>query len=118
MEGGVEMNTMTKLLIGVLLLVVPLGMYAYELINGVAQGIYLPVLGTVYMWESLITLLVGSVPGFVFLIGLFIVWLELDELRIERELKKEEEEEEKEEEKEERTKKKKKKTKKKSKKKK
>ena len=112
------MNTYTKLLIGVLLLVVPLGMYAYELLNGPAQGIMLPVVGTVYLWRSLITLIVGFLPGFVFLIGLFIVWLELDELRIEMELKKEEEETEKEEKKEEKVKKSKKKTKKKSKKKK
>ncbi|MBD3155296.1 MAG: hypothetical protein GF368_01420 [Candidatus Aenigmarchaeota archaeon] len=113
------MNTYTKLLIGVLLLVVPLGMYAYELLNGPTQGIMLPVIGTIYLWNSLVTLIVGFVPGFVFLIGLFIVWLELDEIRIEKELKKEEEEEkEKEGKKSKKTKKSKKKTKKKSKKKK
>ena len=89
------MNAMAKLLIGVVLLVVPLGMYAYELINGVGSGIQLPVLGTVYLWGSLITLIVGFLPGFVMLIGLFVVWLELDEMRIEKELKTEEEKEDK-----------------------
>lgn len=39
---------------------------------------------------ALITVIKGTVPAFLFLIGLFMVWLELDELRIERELRKEE----------------------------
>ena len=88
------MNTLIKLLVGVVLLVIPLGMYAFELMNGVSQGIDLPILGTVKLWESLVTLLVGSIPAIAMLIGLFIVWLELDELKIEKELKKEEEKEE------------------------
>lgn len=88
------MNTLIKLLVGVLLLVIPLGMYAYEFMNGM-KGVPLPFkLGTVKLWESLVTLLVGSIPPFVMLIGLFVVWLELDEWRIEKELKKEEETEE------------------------
>ena len=88
------MNALIKVLIGVVLLVVPLGMYAYELMSGVEQGISLPVVGVVHLWKSLIILIMGTVPPFVMLIGLFIVWLELDEWRIEKELKKEEEKEE------------------------
>jgi hypothetical protein len=45
--------------------------------------------------EDLITVINGAVPVLVFLLGLFIVWLELDELKIERELKAEEEKEKK-----------------------
>ena len=30
---------------------------AYEIINGVAEGIVLPVLGTVHLWKSLITIM-------------------------------------------------------------
>ena len=88
------MNAIIKLLIGVVLLVVPLGMYAYEIMNGIGKGISLPVIGTMYLWKSLITLIVGSIPPFVMLIGLFVVWLELDEWRIEKELSKEEDKEE------------------------
>ncbi|NCN38773.1 MAG: hypothetical protein COY38_03695 [Candidatus Aenigmarchaeota archaeon CG_4_10_14_0_8_um_filter_37_24] len=88
------MGAMIKLLIGVVLLVVPLGMYAYEIMNGVGNGINIPVIGTVKLWQSLVTLLVGSIPPLVMLIGLFVVWLELDEWRIEKELKKEEPKEE------------------------
>jgi len=41
--------------------------------------------------EDLITVLNGAVPPLVFLLGVFIVWLEYDEWKIEQELKKEEE---------------------------
>ena len=82
------MNALFKLLIGVVLLVVPLGMYAYELMNGLGGVFGLNLL------QSLGILLQGSVPLFVMLIGLFVVWLELDELKMEKELKKEEAKEE------------------------
>lgn len=39
---------------------------------------------------DLVTLLNGAIPVIVFLLGIFIIWLELDELKIERELAKEE----------------------------
>ena len=82
------MHPAGKLLIGVILLVVPLGLYAYEfmyeslMIPG--TGIYLNLKG------SLWTVLQGIIPPFLIVIGLFIIWLELDEWRIERELKIEE----------------------------
>lgn len=41
-------------------------------------------------WSALKTVIHGIIPPFVFVVGLFIVWLELDELRIERELRREE----------------------------
>lgn len=41
-------------------------------------------------WLDLKVLLNGGIPVAAFLIGLFIVWLEMDELRIEKELKTEE----------------------------
>jgi len=40
--------------------------------------------------SDLRTVLNGIIPPLVFLVGIFIVWLELDELRIEKELKTEE----------------------------
>jgi len=88
------MNTLFKLLIGVVLLVIPLGMYAFELMNGINAGVNIPAIGNLHLWKSLVILLTGSIPPFFILIGLFIVWLELDELKIEKELKKEEEKEE------------------------
>jgi len=41
-------------------------------------------------WNAFKTVIYGIIPPFLFLVGLFIVWLELDELRIEKELKREE----------------------------
>ena len=45
--------------------------------------------------EDFLTVINGAIPVLVFLLGIFIVWLEWDELRIERELKAEEEREKK-----------------------
>ncbi len=42
-------------------------------------------------WQDFLTVLNGAIPPFVFLLGVFIVWLEIDEWKIERELKEEEE---------------------------
>lgn len=46
-------------------------------------------------WKDFLVVLNGAIPPFIFLIGVFIVWLEIDELKLERELKKEEEKEKK-----------------------
>jgi len=38
-------------------------------------------------WSDFLAVVNGIVPAFVALIGVFIIWLELDELKIQRELK-------------------------------
>jgi uncharacterized membrane protein YwzB len=38
--------------------------------------------------QDLITVLNGAIPVLIFLLGIFIVWLEIDEMKIEKELKK------------------------------
>ena len=69
------MDPAIKILIGIILIV------------GSIAAVYTS-RGTNYdLWESFKTVIMGIVPPFVFLVGVFIVWLELDELRIERELK-------------------------------
>ena len=84
------MHPIAKMLIGVVLLVVPLGLYAYEFMYGQQFSIY----GiNVYLLKSLWIVLQGLIPPFFMLIGLFIIWLELDEWRIERELREEEKKE-------------------------
>ena len=86
------MHPAIKMLIGIILLVVPLGFYAYEFMYGEQFSI----LGIrIYLLKSLWTVLQGIIPPFVILIGLFIIWLELDEWRIEKELKTEEKKEKK-----------------------
>ena len=80
------MHPLGKMLIGIILLIVPLGLYAYEYTTGIKTiyGIRVPLL------SSLKTVLLGIIPPFLIIIGLFIIWLELDEWRIEKELKAEE----------------------------
>ena len=88
------MHPAIKMLIGIVLLVVPLGLYAYEFMYG--EQFYIP--GTsvrLYLLKSFWTVLQGIIPPFLILIGLFIIWLELDEWRIEKELKAEEKKEKK-----------------------
>lgn len=84
------MHPLGKLLIGVILLLVPLGLYAHEFMT----GRNIPIPGTAYelnLLGSLWTVIQGIIPPFILIIGLFIIWLELDEWRIEKELKMEEE---------------------------
>jgi len=80
------MHPLGKMLIGIILLLVPLGLYAYEYTTGTKTiyGVHVPLL------SSLKTVLLGIIPPFLIIIGLFIIWLELDEWRIEQELKTEE----------------------------
>jgi len=86
------MHPAIKLLIGIILLVVPLGLYAYEFM----YGQQFMILGAhVYLLKSLWTVLQGIIPPFLIVVGLFIIWLELDEWRIEKELKEEEKKEKK-----------------------
>jgi len=83
------MNIFAKLIIGIILLVVPLGLYIYEWL----YSTYLTIPGTrikLHLLSSLWTVLQGIIPPFLILLGIFIIWLELDEWRIERELKAEE----------------------------
>jgi uncharacterized membrane protein len=81
------MHTAIKLLIGIILLVVPLGFYAYEFMYGEQFSLF----GVrIHLLKSLLTVLQGIIPPFLIVIGLFIIWLELDEWRIEKELRAEE----------------------------
>ncbi len=38
-------------------------------------------------WGDFLTVINGMIPPFVALMGLFIIWLELDEMKVKRELK-------------------------------
>ena len=84
------MHPLAKLLIGVILLIIPLGLYAYEFT--ILPG-HMEFPGTSYklhLLGSLSIILQGIIPPFVIVVGLFIIWLELDEWRIEKELRREE----------------------------
>ncbi|MFH1294665.1 MAG: hypothetical protein ABIH90_01850, partial [Candidatus Aenigmatarchaeota archaeon] len=47
--------------------------------------------GAIDWLGSLITIIIGFIPAFLILVGLFMVWLEADELKMQKELEKEEE---------------------------
>ena len=70
------MHPITKMLIGIALIV---GSVYYTFIG------FPPYLEPA--WSDFLVVLNGAIPPFVFLLGIFVVWLELDELRIERELR-------------------------------
>jgi hypothetical protein len=73
------MHPLVKAFIGVLIVIAAL----YYIIAGV-PGYLKPAL------PDVLTVLNGAIPLFVILLGVFIVWLEWDEWKIERELAKEE----------------------------
>lgn len=67
------MHAIVKLLVGAILLIAAV-MYIYDdmsVFGHSARG-------------DLITVVNGTLPAFIGLIGLFIVWLELDELKVQR----------------------------------
>jgi len=86
------MHPAVKLLIGIILLVVPLGLYAYEFMYP-GTHFFQGAPYELHLRASLWTVLQGIIPPFVLVVGLFIIWLELDEWKIERELKTEEKKE-------------------------
>lgn len=86
------MHALAKVFIGIILLVVPLGLYAYEYlyhVNPTFIGLEFNFLGSLWI------ILQGMIPPMLMVLGLFIIWLELDEWKIEKELKTEEKKEKK-----------------------
>jgi hypothetical protein len=90
------MGTALKVLIGLILIIIGLGLFVDSVrpvVNPIFGGSG-QFLGVDWLGNFLIVL-TGVIPPFLILVGLFVVWLEIDELKAERELKKEEEEEKK-----------------------
>jgi uncharacterized membrane protein YciS (DUF1049 family) len=87
------MNAAAKLIIGLILIIIGLGLFVDSVI---------PILGTtgtfgIDWFGNFIIVLTGVIPPFLIILGLFVVWLEVDEMKAEKELKKEEEKAKKEE---------------------
>lgn len=78
------MHPAVKVIIGLILIIIGLGLFV--------DSVYpiLGVLGTFGIdWlKNFITVLTGVIPIFLIIVGLFIVWLEMDEMRAQKELKK------------------------------
>ncbi len=80
------MNAAAKLLVGLIFIIIGLGLFI--------DSVY-PVLGTtgtfgINWFNNFIIVLTGVIPPFLILLGLFVVWLEVDEMKAEKELKREE----------------------------
>lgn len=72
------MQAAGKVLVGIILVVAS----AWWVIQG--SRMYIGRSG----FQDFVTVVNGAVPVLVFLLGLFIVWLEMDEMKVEKELKK------------------------------
>ncbi|HDJ96635.1 MAG TPA: hypothetical protein ENG45_01005 [Candidatus Aenigmarchaeota archaeon] len=79
------MHALVKAFIGLILMIGTVAVMFYDYYQGWGLGLI----------PAFILVVKGILPPFIFLIGLFIFWLEIDEWKIERELAKEEEEEKK-----------------------
>ena len=78
------MHPIGKIIIGVILVLAPIWYIWIEPLNKGPYNLGLD------PKRDLATVVNGIVPILVILVGLFMIWLEMDELRIERELKAEE----------------------------
>jgi len=78
------MNAAVKVLIGIVLVIAS----AWWVIQG-STKYSATIFGITHSGvQDLITVVNGAVPVLVFLLGIFIIWLEIDEMKIESELKK------------------------------
>jgi len=80
------MHAIVKILLGLVFIAVGLGLF----VDSVT-----PILGIAGTWgidwlTNFIIVLTGTIPALLILLGLFIVWLEIDEVKAEREIKAEE----------------------------
>ena len=79
------MNSGLKILLGLIFILIGLGLFVDEIFPFIGIGI---------KWLSnFIIVITGIIPPFLIILGLFIVWLEIDEIKAEKELKEEEEKE-------------------------
>ncbi|MBL7206544.1 MAG: hypothetical protein ISS36_03020 [Candidatus Aenigmarchaeota archaeon] len=88
------MHAAVKVLVGLILIIIGLGFFVDEVTGVISKY---PGIPAIKWLTNFVVVLTGVIPVLLILIGLFVVWLELDELKTEKELKKEEESEKKEE---------------------
>ncbi len=69
------MAATTKLLLGLVILLVGLYLFA----DSALGWNRLP--GNIQWWQNFVVVLTGTLPIFLILVGLFILWLEMDEMK-------------------------------------
>lgn len=81
------MHAAVKVIIGIIILVIGLGLFVDSAYNNAITGV------EIHWLENFVIVLTGIIPIFLILLGLFVIWLEVDELKAEKEFKLEEEKE-------------------------
>lgn len=93
------MNAGVKIFIGLLLIAVGFGLFVESYLVGkgsnLIPGFSIPVISKINWFSNFIIVVTGFIPPFLILVGLFVFWLELDEMKMQKELEKEEEKEKK-----------------------
>ncbi len=79
------MHAAVKVILGIVILLIGLGFFVDSAYDNAMTGI------SINWLENFIIVLTGIIPMFLILIGLFVIWLEVDELKAEKEFKLEEE---------------------------
>jgi len=77
------MHAAVKILVGLLIIVVGFGLFVDSVYGNKWTGI------SINWWQNFKVVLTGVIPPLLILMGLFIVWLEADELKAEKELSEE-----------------------------
>jgi hypothetical protein len=75
------MNAAAKILIGLIIIVIGFGLFVDSPSIGVWQS-----LTGINWWNNFIIVVTGVIPALLILIGIFVVWLEADELSAEKEM--------------------------------
>jgi len=78
------MHAAVKILIGLLLIVIGFGLFVDSVYGNAWTNI------RINWWHNFVTVLTGVIPIMLILVGIFVVWLEADELSAEKEMKAEE----------------------------
>ena len=86
------MHAAVKVFLGLILIGVGLALF----VDSVYPMVDIPVISDIDWLGNFVILLTGFIPPFLIIIGLFVVWLELDEIKAEKELRAEEKKTEKE----------------------
>lgn len=83
------MHAAVKVLLGLILIAIGLGLF----VESLSPFLGIPIISNIDWIGNFVILLTGFIPPFLILIGLFVVWLEIDEIKAEREIRAEEEKE-------------------------
>ena len=75
------MHAAVKVVIGIIILLIGLGLFVDSAYSNSLTGI------EIHWLENFVIVLTGVIPIFLILIGLFVIWLEVDELKAEKEFK-------------------------------